>query len=142
MNDSSAFGARVQKRRKELNLTQEDLALKMGYKTKSSINKIEKGLADIPQGKIVPLAEALSTSPAYLMGWTDDENEPLFYAAFSGAGKSDPRVQYYMNLLKNREVNADALSEKEQLLVEYYRAADERTRSIVDLALGIQDVEE
>lgn len=71
MRDLSAFGLRVQKRRRELNLTQEDLADKMGYKTKSSINKIEKGLADIPQGKIVQLAGALNTTPGYLMGWEE-----------------------------------------------------------------------
>ena len=76
MNDLAAFGARVQKRRKELNLRQEDLAVKMGYKTKSSINKIEKGLADIPQGKIVQLAEALSTTPGYLMGWGEPSAFP------------------------------------------------------------------
>ncbi len=75
MNDLSAFGSRVQKRRKELNLTQEDLAFKMGYKTKSSINKIEKGLADIPQGKIVQLADVLSTTPAYLMGWEGESHK-------------------------------------------------------------------
>ena len=70
MNDLINFGLRVQKRRKELDITQEELANVMGYKTKSSINKIEKGLADIPQSKIVQLADALDTTPAYLMGWS------------------------------------------------------------------------
>ena len=80
MNDLKNFGLRVQKRRKEQNLTQEELAFKMGYKTKSSINKIEKGLADIPQGKIVQLAEILDTTPSFLMGWDDqtvyNDNSP------------------------------------------------------------------
>lgn len=56
-------------------MTQEELALKVGYKTKSAINKIEKGLRDLPQNKIVMFAEALGTTPAVLMGW-EETKEP------------------------------------------------------------------
>lgn len=59
--------------RKRLGLTQEELASRMGYKSKSTINKIELGINDIPQSKIVKFAEVLGTTPAYLMGWEDDE---------------------------------------------------------------------
>jgi transcriptional regulator with XRE-family HTH domain len=61
--------------RKQLGLTQEDLAKRMGYKSKSTINKIEMGINDIPQSKIAMFAEVLGTTPAYLMGWNDDQNE-------------------------------------------------------------------
>lgn len=43
----------------------------MGYKDKSSISKIENGKADIPQSKIAAFADALETTPAYLMGWEE-----------------------------------------------------------------------
>jgi repressor LexA len=56
-------------RRKELGLTQEELARKMGYKSKSTINKIELGRNDIPQSKIAKFAEVLDTTPGRLMGW-------------------------------------------------------------------------
>lgn len=62
-------GLRVKELRQKLNLTQEELARKAGYTSRSSINKIEKGLVDIPQSKIADLAAALETTPAYLMGW-------------------------------------------------------------------------
>lgn len=62
---------RIKRRREELGLTQEELATKMGYKSRSSINKIEMGENDIPQSKIVQFAAALDTTPAYLMGWED-----------------------------------------------------------------------
>lgn len=65
------LGSRILERRKMLGMTQEDLASRLGYKSKSSINKIELGTNDIPQSKIVAFAEALLTSPAYLMGWVD-----------------------------------------------------------------------
>ena len=59
------------KRRKELGITQEELAFKMGYKSKSTINKIELGINDIPQSKVVKFAEILGVSVARLMGWEE-----------------------------------------------------------------------
>lgn len=70
----STIGKKIQRRRKELGLTQEELATRMGYKSKSTINKIELGKNDIPQSKIIRFAEALNTTPSYLMGWEDDPN--------------------------------------------------------------------
>ena len=66
---------RIRKRREELGLSQEELAQKMGYKSRSSINKIEMGENDIPQSKIVQFARALNTTPAYLMGWEDNPDQ-------------------------------------------------------------------
>lgn len=65
---------RAKKRRIELGLSQEDVAKRMGYNSRTSINKIENG-RQITQKIIVRLAEALETTPAYLMGWTDTEFE-------------------------------------------------------------------
>ena len=64
---------RIRQRREELGMSQEELAQKLGYKSRSSINKIEKGENDIPQSKIVAFAEALSTTPEYLMGWNSQK---------------------------------------------------------------------
>ena len=69
----STVGDNIQYMRKRLGWTQEELALKMGYKSKSTINKIELGINDIPQSKIVKFAEVLGTTPAHLMGWVDDQ---------------------------------------------------------------------
>lgn len=69
------IGKNILNRRKELNLTQEELAIRMGYKSKSTINKIETGINDIPQSKIVKFAEVLQTTPADLMGWKEKIEE-------------------------------------------------------------------
>lgn len=69
----STVGDNILRRRRELGLTQEELAKRMGYKSKSTINKIEMGINDIPQSKIAKFATVLFTTPAYLMGWEDDE---------------------------------------------------------------------
>ena len=68
-------GERIKECREKLGLTQDELAQITGYKSRSSINKIEKGGNDLPQSKIVAFAKALKTTPAYLMGWEDEKLE-------------------------------------------------------------------
>ena len=67
----SSIGSIIRSRRIELDMTQEELANKLGYKSKSTINKIELGINDIPQSKIVQFANALDTTPSVLMGWVE-----------------------------------------------------------------------
>ena len=64
----SELSIRLHLRRKELGLSQEELAQRMGYRSKSSITKLEKGINDLPQSKVEELAAALETTPAYLLG--------------------------------------------------------------------------
>lgn len=66
-----AIGNRIKTRRQELGFTQQDLASMVGYKSRSTINKIELGRNDIVQSSIQKIADALQTTPAYLMGWSD-----------------------------------------------------------------------
>lgn len=73
---ATEIGARIMERRQQLGLTQEELAFRMGYKTKSAINKIELGINDVSQSKVVKFAEALHTSVAYLMGWEEQKEKP------------------------------------------------------------------
>ena len=65
-------GERIAARRKELNMTQEELAKKLGYKSRSSINKIELEWSNVPLSKLEKVASALDCDATYLMGW--DEN--------------------------------------------------------------------
>lgn len=70
-------GERIRIRREALGMTQEDLALKMGLKGKSSISRIESAGDIISTKNVAKYAKALGTTPAYLMGWADktsDEN--------------------------------------------------------------------
>lgn len=63
------IGERIKARRDELGMSQEELAHKIGYKSKTSINKIELGIQELRQSKIKQIADALQTTPAYIMGW-------------------------------------------------------------------------
>lgn len=48
----------------------------MGYKSRTTINKIELGVNDIPQSKITKFADVLGVSISYLMG-LEKESEDL-----------------------------------------------------------------
>lgn len=62
-----AFGNRVKSYRKALGMTQNELALKMGYvdgkNPSANVSKIEKGQMELTQSKILELANALGVQP-------------------------------------------------------------------------------
>ena len=104
----STVGENILLMRKRLGWTQEELATKMGYKSKSTINKIELGINDIPQSKIVKFADVLGTTPAHLMGWNEEEEN---------------------NSPEERE-----LSEGEKMWMElYYRLSDDTKKVFINM---------
>ena len=81
----SSIGQRIKQRREELGLTQDELAQKLGYQSRSSINKIELGRQNLTQSKIKAFASALNVTPTYLMGWaSNDEHDQalIFYQKY------------------------------------------------------------
>lgn len=83
----SELSRRILQRRLELGLSQEELAQRMGYRSKSSITKLEKGVNDIPQSKVEEFAAALETTPAWLMGLENTAFVPPgFEPCRNGAG--------------------------------------------------------
>lgn len=61
---------RMRLRREELNMSQRELAAKLGYSTVgSNIYKIESGGNGLPLNKLCKLAEVLQTTPNWLLGW-------------------------------------------------------------------------
>lgn len=102
------IGDRIKQRRLELGLTQEELAEKVGYKSKSSINKIEIDGRGIPQSKIEKLAEVLHTTPAYLMGWEendDDDEQHVFYDVDDMTNELFEKHKLLFSKTKNASVN-------------------------------------
>ncbi|MBR5355491.1 MAG: helix-turn-helix transcriptional regulator [Lachnospiraceae bacterium] len=78
------FGERIRIRREEIGMTQEELAEHLGYKHKTSVSKIEKGLASVPSSKVVIIANALKVSVRYLMGDSSNEYDKKNYDEFRG----------------------------------------------------------
>jgi len=123
---------RIRARREELGTSQEELAKRMGYRSRSSINKIEKGENDIPQSKIVAFAKALRTTPEALMGW---EQSP---APASGdlpdlTPKDEREIMHLMDDMKEK------LMQEEGLMFDGQPASPESIQSILDaMQIGME----
>lgn len=73
------MGERIKERRLAMNLTQEELAQKLGLQ-KSAIAKYENGrVENIKRSVISKMADILECTPSYLMGWetNDRRDEPI-----------------------------------------------------------------
>lgn len=69
------FNDRIRQRREELNMTQEDLAFKVGYAGRSSIARIELGSTDLRRDKLIKIATALNVSPQWILTGQDMNDE-------------------------------------------------------------------
>lgn len=108
------IGRRIKNRREELGMSQDELAKKVGYTSRTTVNKIEKGANNLRQTKISEFAKALDCTPGYLMGWSNS---------------TDSNVVVYKDI-KNDEYNR---------ALEYYAKylnASLSTRQAIDLLLG------
>ena len=115
---------RIRARREELNMSQEELAKRLGYKSRSTIAKIESGENDITQSKIVAFAKALGVKPTYLMGWEEAPMPP----SFSLTQQEETHIKKY------RQLDADSKEEIDDLidvkLAKLQRKAEEDVESL------------
>lgn len=62
----------IRKLRKQLNMSQDELAHKVGYSGRSSVSMVEKGLVDLPDSMVSKFADALGVSIYELRGDSDE----------------------------------------------------------------------
>lgn len=71
------IGNRIKERRKELSISVEELAKRLN-KNRTTVYRYEKGdIENLPIDILDPLAKALETTPAYLMGWENKPNKDV-----------------------------------------------------------------
>lgn len=71
------IGNRIKRKRLENNLTLEELG-KRADVSRATIQRYESGkITNIPSDRIERISEALGVSPAFIMGWEDENNEPI-----------------------------------------------------------------
>ena len=111
----------IKKLRIERGLSQEELAAKMGYTSRSTIAKIESGTNDIPQAKIKAFAKALGTTPAHLMGIDNEQsitendnntNKILNLANSLNTHGKKKVIDYMENLLLNPAFSSSTKNDK------------------------------
>lgn len=103
------IGERIKQRRLELGITQEELAKKAGYKSRSSVNKIELS-RDLPLPKVKTVAKILECSPSYLLGWEDNNN-------IIESAETDVKLSNMDNRMKEYALKMNKLSHSEQELI-------------------------
>ena len=101
------LGDRIRLRREELRMSQEELATRLGYKSRSTIAKIESGENDLTQSKIVAFAEALSTTARWLLDY-DDSDTPIPPGAHRPQFKKVPMLGYAAAGQPLEDLNQDA----------------------------------
>ena len=111
----------IRARRIALHMTQQELAQKLGYKSTSTIAKIEAGENDIPQARIAAFAAALDTTPADLMGFNAVATVPVVpdNTVTVSIAKGKPQLEELIKRL-------DGLNEK-------------RLKSVIDIANAVID---
>ena len=88
------IGQRIKERRIALGMSADDLAEKLG-KNRATIYRYEGDeIENFPVSIIKPMADALLTTPAYLMGWTDDPS----VAMIEPARKDEPEREEFNRL--------------------------------------------
>lgn len=111
------FGRKVRYYRESIGMNQEELAMKLGYKDKSSITKVEKGVARVPAFKVMHFANALGVDVTDLI--TIEENptaeEQLKVIKSNTIGNdSGEKLQHIMLILA--QMNDEQISKAETLL--------------------------
>lgn len=61
------FKDKVREQRERLGMTQQELADALGYDSKSTVSKLEKGKMDLKQSQVKKLADVLRVSPSWLV---------------------------------------------------------------------------
>jgi transcriptional regulator with XRE-family HTH domain len=109
-------GQRIKLRREEIGLSVDELAEMLG-KNRATIYRYESNeIEKLPTTVLEPLAKALHTTPAYLMGWeieekpvpTEDENELLkvvkeLNTEYQFTDSQISRIASYMRFVGNED---------------------------------------
>ena len=72
------IGVRIKQRRKDLKISADELAHRLG-KNRATVYRYENGdIENLPLDILEPIAKALDTTPAYLMGWEEQiQKDPV-----------------------------------------------------------------
>ena len=101
------IGERIKQRRLELGYTADTLA-KMLNKNIATIYRYENGdIENMPIDVLEPLAKALNTTPAYLMGWSSEQST-----------KKNPNAQTSTNMSVNNSKDERDIQKRLQSILD------------------------
>ena len=94
---STGIGLRIYNKRKELGWSQDELATRMGLKSKSTICKIERGEDNLTADSVQKYADALGVTRAYLMGLEDSAGNKTISQLLIEATEDEEFLSLYRN---------------------------------------------
>ncbi len=101
---------KIRKRRKELNLTLEEIAEAVGVSA-SSIQRYENGIIkNMRRDKIKKLADVLKCTPAYLMGWSNEITNSITNSNVLQGNNSE------MYIVNDKKDKTNLTSQEEEIL--------------------------
>lgn len=111
-------GEKIKARREELGMTQKELADKLGYRSKTSILKIEQDVCGIRQSKIIEIATVLGMRPIDLIDKPDNfEARAISYQTYLD---NNPAM-YELNDIIKKYADDNTFIDK---VLEYVQALD------------------
>jgi len=106
----------IKKLRKQLNMSQQELAEAVGYKGKSMIAQVENGKVDLPASMISKFAEVLQVTELDLMGLNESD-------------ETEPGTAY---VIHPREDNSDLIDEARELYQKYENLSPEKQAAFLN----------
>lgn len=96
------IGQRIKERRKELDMTADELARRIG-KNRATVYRYENGdIENLPIDVLKPIAKALDVAPQYLMGWNIDTE--------ATSKKTEPTVDFLVTLGDDEKYMVEVMS--------------------------------
>lgn len=149
----SITGERLKEQRKKLGLSADDVAADLGV-SRSTIFRYENGhIEKVPSNILESLSSILSTTPAYLMGWTDDPhdweqigNEQGIHPPKDYDGDYEDYVKAKMyqeqdtliDAYYNTHIEIEDLDEVEKNAIYKYRSIDDKGKHTVNTVLEME----
>ena len=106
----------IKKLRKQLNMSQQELAEAVGYEGKSMISQVENGKVDLPASMISKFADVLQVTELDLMGLNDNV-------------ETEPGTAY---VIHPKEDNSDLIDEARELYQKYENLSPEKQAAFLN----------
>lgn len=102
------IGQRIRFLRERKKLTLEDVGSQLNV-NKATVQRYESGNIDIKRTVAIRLAEVLDTTPAYIMGWTDSPQIPIFSSCPFSKEAEEVAIAYEKADIKSKNIARQAL---------------------------------
>lgn len=133
------IGQRIKERRTELEMSLEQLACKLGV-NKSTVYRYETGAIEkMPISSIKPIAEALHTTPAHLLGWDQDEINDISEIQHDAAEYTESE-EYILKDFMLEIADMGFSNDEIEIIRKYAHAVKQAETSVKELQLAFIDL--